>query len=323
MEKLMRVSFNPFIRSKRDKNSIIRDVFIALLPAAGAGIYFYKKEAAYILLVSLLSSMFFEVVWQKAFKRKITIKDFSALVTGLLIGLILPPHVPLWLPVVANGFAIIIVKQFFGGLGQNIMNPALAAKVFLITSYSSVLIKVSEATDSVTAASGAEAATEAVTSASGAGAEVATNTLPSLWDIFVGQEIGTIGEVSILALFVGFLYLAYRGVIKVHTTVIYMITCFLFYYFFGKESMDVEASLRGIMSGSIVIAAIFGANDYATTPMSFMGQVIFAIMAGVLTGLFRIYGYNSEGAYYAIIIMNLFTPLIDKIVFSKLRRSIV
>ena len=319
----MRVSFKPFIRSKKDKDSIIRDVFIALLPAAGAGIYFYKKEAAYILLVSLLSSMFFEVVWQKLFKRKITIKDFSALVTGLLIGLILPPHVPLWLPVVANGFAIIIVKQFFGGLGQNIMNPALAAKVFLITSYSSVLIKVSEATDSVTAASGADVTAEAVTSASGAATEVATSTLPSLWDVFVGQELGTIGEVSILALFVGFLYLAYRGVIKVHTTVIYMITCFLFYYFFGKESMDIEASLRGIMSGSIVIAAIFGANDYATTPMSFMGQVIFAIMAGILTGLFRIYGYNSEGAYYAIIIMNLFTPLIDKIVFSKLRRAIV
>ncbi|WP_051623498.1 RnfABCDGE type electron transport complex subunit D [Clostridium hydrogeniformans] len=323
MEKLMRVSFKPFIRSKKDKDSIIRDVFIALLPAAGAGIYFYKKEAAYILLVSLLSSVFFEALWQKIFKRKITIKDFSALVTGLLIGLILPPHVPLWLPVVANGFAIIIVKQFFGGLGQNIMNPALAAKVFLITSYSSVLIKVSEATEAVTAASGAEAATEAVTSASGAGAEVATNTLPSLWDIFVGQEIGTIGEVSILALFVGFIYLSYRGVIKIHTTVIYLVTCFLFYYFFGKEAMDFESSLRGIMSGSIMIAAIFGANDYATTPMSFVGQVIFAIVAGILTGLFRIYGYNSEGAYYAIIIMNLFTPLIDKMVFSKLRRAIV
>lgn len=310
---MYKVTSSPYITSKTSTNGIMRDVFISLLPTVFASIYFYKLNALKIILVSVLTCVITETLWQKLCKKPITINDFSAAVTGLILAFILPEHVPMWIPIIGGIFAILVVKQFFGGLSQNFMNPALASKVFLMTSWSGVMIKV--ATDVTSSAS--EAA-EAVSSAS-----EAVQSLPSLWDIFVGQASGNIGEVSILALVLGALYLLYRGVIDFKLPLSFLATVAITSWLFSRDGLMTGDAIRGIMVGSIMLTAIFCANDYSTTPITTKGKLIFGIGAGLLTTLFRVYGYNSEGAYYAILVMNLFTPMIDRISTLGLKEEAV
>lgn len=288
--KILSISPNPHIKRGLGINRIMIDFIIALIPAVAAGIYFYKLEAVKILLASVLSSLIFEALWNKFVKKTNWITDFSPIVTGIILALIMPNYVPIWIPIIGAFFAIIIVKQFFGGLGQNFINPEAVTKAFLIASWASVMAK--PAVDSTSAASGG-----------------VTETL-TLLDKIIGQASGNIGEVSILALCIGGLYLILRGVISFRASIAFLLSAFIMQSALGKE---------GLLSGAFFLAAIFMASDFATTPMNKLGQYIFGIFAGACAALIAIKGYNPEGPYYAIIIVNLFTPLIEYLTTKKIK----
>ena len=293
MERKINISPAPHIRSNNTVNKIMIDMIIALLPAAGAGIYFYGKDAVKILVASTLSALVIEMLWNKFVKKTSFLTDLSPIVTGLMMGLILPTHVPLWIPVIASIFAIIVVKQFFGGLGQNFMNPVAAAKAFLIASWAGVMAE--PVVDTVAAAS--EVVEETVT----------------LMDQIIGQASGSIGETSILAIAVGALYLALRGRISLRAPLAFLVSGYAMNLYLGKE---------GLLSGAFFFAAIFMASDYATSPMTRVGQYIFGIGLGVTASVISVLGYNPEGPYYAIIIMNLVVPMIEYFTTKKFKKEV-
>lgn len=303
MAEMYTVSSSPHIRTKTTVQTIMRDVLIALLPAAIAAVYFFKIQALLIMLVSVVSSMAFEALWQKLMKQKITVLDLSAAVTGLLIAFNLPPSAPLWLPVVGSAFGIIIVKQFFGGIGQNIMNPALAARAFLLASW-----PVQMTTWTVDGVSGATALGIL---------KEGNGTLPGLFDAFVGNIGGCIGETSALALLAGGLYLLYKHVITWHIPVIYIGTVSVLTLVLGRNGFMSGDFVYEILIGGLMLGAFFMATDYTTSPMTKKGQIIFALGCGLLTSVIRIYGGYPEGVSYSILIMNLFVPLIDKYVTPR------
>jgi len=303
MAEMYTVSSSPHIRTKTTVQTIMRDVLFALLPAAIAAVYFFKIQALLIMLVSVVSSMVFEALWQKLMKQKITVLDLSAAVTGLLIAFNLPPSAPLWLPVVGSAFGIIIVKQFFGGIGQNIMNPALAARAFLLASW-----PVQMTTWTVDGVSGATALGIL---------KEGNGTLPGLFDAFVGNIGGCIGETSALALLAGGLYLLYKHVITWHIPVIYIGTVSVLTLVLGRNGFMSGDFVYEILIGGLMLGAFFMATDYTTSPMTKKGQIIFALGCGLLTSVIRIYGGYPEGVSYSILIMNLFVPLIDKYVTPR------
>lgn len=297
------VSSSPHIHSKYSVKGIMRDVVIALLPATAAGIYFFKLQAALVILVSVLSCMAAEALWQKMTKQKITVDDYSAVVTGLLLAFNLPAAVPLWIPFVGGFFAIIIVKQFFGGLGQNFMNPALAARAFLLASWP---VQMTNWTvDGVSAATALGILKEG------------NGTLPSLMNVFVGNVGGCIGETSVIALLIGGAYLMYKRVISWHVPVTYIGTVFVLTWIFGRGGFMTGNPVYEIFAGGLMLGAIFMATDYSSSPMTPKGQIIMGIGCGVLTSIIRIYGGYPEGVSYSILLMNLFVPLIDKYTVPK------
>lgn len=279
--KTLHISPMPHVKRGLGVNKIMLDIIIALIPAVCAGIYFYKADAVKILVATVLASLVAEALWNKFVKKTSWLTDLSPIVSGIILGLIMPTYVPLWIPVVGAIFATIVVKQFFGGLGQNFMNPEAATKAFLITSWAAVMAK--PVVDSTTAASGAVVEL-------------------TLWEQILGQASGSIGEVSILALIIGGLYLLVRGVISFRAPVAFIVAAFAMQSALGKE---------GLLSGAFFLAAIFMATDYATTPMTKIGQYLFGLAAGACASIIVILGYNPEGPYYAIIIINLLTPLIE------------
>lgn len=300
--RVFKISPAPHIHSGNRINKIMLDFIIALLPVAGAGIYFYGNDAIRIIITAVISCLISEMIWNKFVKKTNLITDISPIFTGLLLGLIMPTHVPNWIVAIASAFAIIVVKQFFGGLGQNFMNPVAAAKAFLIASWAGVMAK--PVVDSVTSASG-----DAIASASGAVVEQSI----SLLDQFIGQAKGNIGEVSILAILIGGLYLVLRGRINLRAPLGFIIASFGMYAYFGKE---------GLLPGAFFLAAIFMATDYATTPMTKIGQYIFGVGAGVLASFIAVQGYNPEGPYYAIIFMNLCAPLLEYYTTKKFKKEV-
>jgi len=292
------VSSSPHIKSNDSVQGIMRDVIIALIPATFAGIYFFGMKAFLVTLLSVLSCVAAEALWQKLAHRKVTIGDLSAVVTGLLLAFNLPAAVPLWLPVIGGFFAIIIVKQFFGGIGQNIMNPALAARAFLLASWPVHMTNFT--------VDGTSAATALGILKSGSGE------LPSLMSNIIGNQGGCIGETSVIALLIGGAYLLYRKVITWHTPVAYIGSVFILTLILGRDSLMTGNAIYEICSGGLMIGAIYMATDYTTSPMTKKGQVIFGIGCGVLTTIIRLYGGYAEGVSYAILIMSLFVPFIDK-----------
>ena len=288
------VSSSPHIRSKENTQSIMRDVILALLPATFAGIYFFKLQAFLVIFVSILSCVLAEALWQKLAHQKITITDLSAVVTGLLLAFNLPPSVPLWLPVVGSFFAIIIVKQFFGGLGQNFMNPALAARAFLLASWP--VLMTTWTLDGVTSATPL------------AIIKVGGTQVPPLFNAFIGHMGGCIGETSSAALLLGGAYLIFKKVISLRIPVSFIGTTFLIMTIAGRSMPP----LYELFAGGLMLGAIFMATDYATSPITPTGKLIFGVGCGFLTSVIRIWGGYPEGVSYAIIIMNLFVPLIDK-----------
>lgn len=303
-ERLYTVSTSPHIKSKDTVSSVMRDVLIALLPGAFAGVYFFGLNALLVILTAVGSAVLSEYAFQKITKRPIMIKDLSAVVTGLLLAFNVPPTIPLWMVAIGSAFAIIVVKCFYGGIGQNIVNPALAARAFLLAAY-----PVRMTTWTLDGTTGATPL--GILRGDGATA------LPNLFDVFVGNIGGCIGETSALALLIGAAYLLYKRVISWHIPVSYIGTVLLLTTLLGRNGFMSGDGLYEIFLGGLILGAFYMATDYTTSPMTKTGHLIFGICCGVLTTLIRLYGGYAEGVSYSILIMNLFVPFIDK--FTKPR----
>ena len=297
---------SPHIRPENVSIPIImRDVLIALVPAGIAAIWFFGLKAANLMALGMLACILSEALWQKMAGAKITVEDGSAAVTGLLLALNLPPDAPWWIPLVGGVFAMIVVKQFFGGLGQNIMNPALAARAFLLASWPVQMTRWS--VDGVSGATALELLKNP---------EI-EGVLPSLGEAFLGHLGGCIGETSALALLLGGAYLLYRRVITWHIPTIYIGTVMSLTFFLGREGFFSANPFYEACLGGLFLGAFFMATDYATSPMTKRGEMIFALGCGVLTTVIRLYGGYAEGVSYSILIMNLLVPLIDRFVVPR------
>lgn len=295
------VSGTPHVRSKESIQSIMRDVIIALLPATAAGIYYFGLRALILIVAAIISAVFFEWLYEKITKKPVTINDLSAVVTGLLLAMNLPASAPVWVAIVGSAFAIIFAKQLFGGLGQNFINPALAGRAFLLASYPTEMT-----TWVVPNGLAADAATYATPLA-----QLKNGTLDaSLGQLVLGQVGGTIGETCAIALIIGGIYLLYKHVISWKIPVIYIATVFILFAVIGRHGMRMP--LQEIFAGGVMLGGIFMATDYASSPVTPKGQVIFAVGAGLLTYLIRTFGGYPEGVSYSILIMNCCVPLIER-----------
>lgn len=275
--------------------NLMFDVAIAMVPAAVYGVYQFGLKALCILLVTMAGSVLSEYVYESLMGKPITVMDGSALVTGMILGLNMPPEIPLWIPFLGSIFAIIVVKQIYGGLGQNFMNPALAARCFLLISFANQM--------SAFKLDGASGATPLSVLKNGGRVDVAA--------MFVGKIPGTIGEVSVIALLIGAAYLLYKKVISIRIPAAYIITLAVFVFIFGEH--DLGYVMAHICGGGLIFGAFFMATDYVTSPITPNGRIAFGVLLGILTGLFRLFGGSAEGVSYAIIIGNLMVPLIEKV----------
>lgn len=301
MDAKFTVSSTPHIRSTDTTTKIMADVCIALIPATVMGIYFYGSNAILVILLSVLSCLFFEYMFQKIAKKTITISDYSAVVTGLLLALNLPPDVPVFVPIVGAFVAIVVIKQLFGGLGQNFMNPALGARAFLLASYPTSMTSYS---------------VDGVTSATPLAILKHNNTfLPTFADYsnaFIGNIGGCIGEVSAVAILIGAIYLFYKKIITWHIPTAYLGTSFILFYIFGRAGLFTGLPGYELLLGGILLGAFFMATDYASSPITPKGKIIFGVGCGILTVIIRVHGGYPEGVSYSILLMNLCVPLIDR-----------
>ena len=300
MTEMWNISSNPHIRDKRKSSDLMSLVLIALLPATVFGVINFGIDALKVIVLSVTGSVLTEYVYEKLMHKPITIADGSALVTGMILALNMPPQIPVWVPALGGIFAIIVVKQLYGGLGQNFMNPALAARCFLLISFAGMMNNFSSARLGFDSVSGA---TPLAAMRAGQSVDLAS--------MFIGRIPGTIGEVSTIALLIGGIYLLVRKVISWRIPVIYIGTVAVFVFIFG--GFDVNYVLCQVCGGGLIFGAFFMATDYVTSPITPRGQILFGILLGVLTGLLRIFGSSAEGVSYAIIISNLLVPLIEKV----------
>jgi electron transport complex protein RnfD len=304
------------------------DVIIALLPAAIAGIYFFGLRALAVILVTISSCVISEYLARKAMKREATIGDLSAVVTGLLLALNLPPTIPFWIAAIGGVVAIVIVKQMFGGLGQNFMNPALAARVVLLVAYTEQMTNwinpkgvdaISTATPLEIAKNSLIGATADVVGGATQVGDVALQAaeMPTYLQLFLGQVGGCIGETSALALLLGALYLLARKVIGLQIPLTFIGTTALFTWIFGGETLFTGDFLYHVLAGGLILGAFYMATDYATCPVTNKGRIIMGIGCGILTGIIRLYTNYPEGVSFAIILMNVVVPLIDRFIVPK------
>ena len=301
------VSSSPHLREDTSIQKIMVDVAIALIPATIASVYFFRAPAAMILLISIISCLVTEIVVQKIRKTPVTIHDGSALVTGMLLALNLPSTVPLWLPVVGSVFAIGIVKQLFGGVGHNFMNPALAARIMLTISYTDRMTGwVEPGVDAVSTATPLTFVKDFTAVQDGA---------PSFVDLLIGNVAGSMGETSALLLIIGGIYLVYRGVITIKIPGVYILTVAIATLLYG--GFDVQYMTFHLLSGSLMIGAIYMATDYASTPVTPRGRIYFALGCGILTATIRLFGGYAEGVGFSILLMNTMVPIIDRYTAPK------
>lgn len=301
----LKVSVSPHIHSGVTTQKIMLDVIIALLPAAVAGCIIFGIRSLFVMLTSVAAAVLAELLFCLACKREITIYDLSAVVSGLILALSLPVTMPLWQVAVGAVFAIIIVKCIFGGIGQNFANPAVTARVFMIIAFS----KTVAATATPKGVDAVSSATPLVILEGTAKGE-----LPSIIDMLLGKRAGAIGETCVVALVIGGLYLMIKRVISWHTPVAFIASTFIFILIFTG---DPKAALYHTLLGGLFIGAIFMATDYSTTPTNTMGKVVFGIGAGFITSVIRIWGSLPEGVSYAILLMNILTPYIEKLTRKK------
>ena len=296
------VSSSPHIRDKVTSSNIMLMVVISLLPATFFGIWNFRHENAWILIVlTTAAAVLAEYLWEKLMHKPVTIKDFSAVVTGLLLALNLPPTLPWWMGVVGAFFAIIVVKQLFGGLGQNFMNPALGARCFLLICFAGKMTNfVYDGVTGPTPLANLKAG-ESVDS----------------FAMLIGNTSGTIGETSVIALMIGAMFLILMGVIDLRIPGTYILTFVIFISLFGGHGFDPQYITAHLCGGGLMLGAWFMATDYVTSPITSKGKIVYGICLGCLTGLFRLFGGSAEGVSYAIIISNLLDPLIEKATLPK------
>lgn len=300
MSERYKVSSNPHIRSKVTTSSIMLMVIIALMPAAGYGIYHFGARALMLILVTVASTVLTEFLFG-LYKKKMTVTDLSAVVTGLLLAMNLPVSAPWWMAAVGGVFAVLVVKLLFGGLGQNFMNPALAARCFLLISFPALMTDFTY--------DGLTGATPLAALKAGEGVDV--------MDMIIGRTAGTIGETSMIALLAGACFLLLAGVIDLRIPGSYLMSFVLFAGLFGGHGFDLAYLSAQLAGGGLMLGAFFMATDYVTRPITIKGQYLFGIFLGIMTGIFRIYGPAAEGVSYAIIIGNLLVPLMEKITKPK------
>lgn len=296
------VSSSPHIRDKVTSSNIMLMVVISLLPATFFGIWNFRHENAWILIVlTTAAAVLAEYLWEKLMHKPVTIKDFSAVVTGLLLALNLPPTLPWWMGVVGAFFAISVVKQLFGGLGQNFMNPALGARCFLLICFAGKMTNfVYDGVTGPTPLANLKAG-ESVDS----------------FAMLIGNTSGTIGETSVIALMIGAMFLILMGVIDLRIPGTYILTFVIFISLFGGHGFDPQYITAHLCGGGLMLGAWFMATDYVTSPITSKGKIVYGICLGCLTGLFRLFGGSAEGVSYAIIISNLLVPLIEKATLPK------
>ncbi len=316
MNHTLTVSSSPHIRSKESVSRIMLDVILALIPAAIAAVLNFGWRVVLVMGVSVLTAVATETLMQKIMKKPIAIKDLSAAVTGILLAYNMPPTIPLWIVVVGAVIAIALVKQIFGGLGHNFMNPALAARAILLAAWPVEMTTwelpnmdaVSNATSAATSGATSTATPLAILkSGDGVWAE-----LPPLWDAVIGRIGGSIGEVSAIALLLGAAYLLLRKVINWRIPITYISTVALLTWIFGKDGLFTGQGIYHVFAGGLLLGAFFMATDYTTSPVTPKGQIIMGIGCGVLTTVIRLVGGYPGGVSYSILIMNIATPLIDR-----------
>ena len=301
MSDLLKVSSNPHIRSKDTTSRIMLYVIISLLPAAGFGVYNFGLHALAVIIVTIASTVLTEYIYEKCMKKKTTVGDLSAVVTGLLLAMNLPPMAPLWMAALGGIFAILVVKMLFGGLGQNFMNPALGARCFLMISFTSLMTNFN--CDTYTGATPLAALK--------AGERV------DVMDMIIGRTAGTIGETSMVALIIGACILILLGVIDLKVPGSYIVTFVIFIAIFGGHGFESQYISANLAGGGLMLGAFFMATDYVTRPITKKGQYLYGIFLGIMTGIFRVFGPSAEGVSYAIILGNLLVPLIEKVTMPK------
>ena len=307
---ILDVAYQPQVRTTRSTQRLMLDVLIALIPAAAVGIYQFGTHALLVMATSVTSAVFFEWLYRKLTKKTASIDDLSAVVTGLLLALTMPANCPAWIPVVGTFFAIVVVKQLYGGIGKNFLNPALAGRAFLLASYSTAL------SGTYLVPRGLKNAVDAVTMATPLSALYGEGSMSGLYtakSMFLGNMPGALGEISTLALLLGGAYLLCRKVITWHIPISFIGTVFVLSLLFGKGDMGKGAyAVYAVLSGGLMLASIFMATDYATSPVTLKGQLVYGVGCGILTVLIRKFGSYPEGVTYAILIMNLCSWAIDK-----------
>lgn len=300
--KKLLVTASPHVRSNRTVKKDMLDVIIALIPAGIASVYFFGYRALVLILASVLTCVLSEYIFNKVTKRKQSIKDLSAVVTGILLAYNVPFTLPVWQMVIGAMFAIIVAKMFFGGIGQNIVNPALAARAFLMASWSSTMTQFVPPHRVATLKS-----VKDVSMLTGATPLMDPKSYTTM-DLFLGNIPGCLGEVSSLAILIGACYLLVRKVIQIRIPLTYILTSVVLIGIFGEGFQN---SLTTVLSGGMLLGAFFMATDYTTTPVTIKGQYVFAIGAGILTAVIRVFGGYPEGVSYSILLMNLVVPIIE------------
>ncbi|MGL5694274.1 MAG: RnfABCDGE type electron transport complex subunit D [Peptostreptococcaceae bacterium] len=318
MEKKLIVSSSPHVRSKEDTSYIMEQVIIALIPAAIAGVYFFRLSALSVMFFCILGTVGSEFLYQKITKQESTIGDLSAVVTGLLLAFNVPASLPWWMCLAGGAFAIIVVKMVFGGIGNNFLNPALAARAFLLASFPVAMTAWTK-----TGVNWVGTNIDAVSTATPlaflklgpAGISQLTENGISMTDMIIGNIGGCIGETSTILLLLGGIYLIYKGIIDYIIPTFYIVTVFILTFVLG--GFNFNFALYELFAGGLMLGGFFMLTDYTTSPMTKKGQIIYAVLAGVITSVIRLYGGYPEGVSYSILLANVVTPLIDKYVSNR------
>ena len=318
MENKLIVSSSPHVRSNEDTSYIMKQVIIALLPAAVAGVYFFRLNALSAMFFCILGTVGTEFLYQKFTKQKSTIGDFSAVVTGLLLAFNVPASLPWWMCLVGGIFAILVVKMVFGGIGCNFVNPALAARAFLLASFPVAMTAwtqpgvnwIGKNLDAVTTAT----PLSFLKNGAAGLADLSSNGI-SLADMMIGNIGGCIGETSAILLLLGGVYLMYKGIINYVIPVFYIATVFILTFLLG--GFNITFAIYQLFAGGLMLGGFFMLTDYTTSPMTKKGQIIYAVLAGLITTVIRMYGGYPEGVSYSILLLNCLAPLIDKFVRNR------
>ncbi|KAF0182373.1 MAG: electron transport complex protein RnfD [Nitrospirae bacterium] len=314
-EQQLIISASPHIRSDESTGRIMWTVSAALLPATIMAAYYFGPYAIFLIALTVVSAVGFEYLYQRGMNKEVTVTDGSAVLTGLLLGLNLPPTVPFYIPLVGSAVAVVLTKQLFGGLGFNVFNPALIGRAFLLISFPKLMTIYAEPTAQFVSMDAKTAATPlGILKLDGIGKlmEVYGDQMTMYSQLLIGNCAGSIGETSAIAILIGGLFLMFRGYISWHIPVSFLGSAAVLAWIFGGKGFFTGDPILHLLSGGLMLGAFFMATDYVTSPSVKKGQLVFGVGCGFLTMLIRLKGGYPEGVMFAILIMNCFTPIIDR-----------